>query len=386
MRHRPGADHKRGSAASGRCPKRVRRGAGVMTQRKPAKRTWLAFSPAPKPTVLLADVRGLILQAREGVARAVDSSLTTLYWHVGQRIRQDILKGKRADYGRQIVAVLGRQLEREFGRGFGEKNLRRMIRFAEVFPGREIVASLMRQLTWTHFIELMPLDQPLQREFYAEMCRVERRSVRTLPAEDQRNALRAHGPVAEAGEIGGNGTRATARRRQIYARSDLPGSIHPRFSRVERHLCRKGLGAAILREMEAFILELGVGFCFVARQQRMQIDDRDYHLDLLFYHRKLRRLIAIELKLGKFEASDKGQMELYLGWLKRYACEPDEAEPLGMILCAGKSEEHIALLELQKSGIHVAGYWTDALPRRELERKLHDAVRLARARLESAKN
>jgi predicted nuclease of restriction endonuclease-like (RecB) superfamily len=147
----------------------------------------------------------------------------------------------------------------------------------------------------------------------------------------------------------------------------------------------KDLEAAIPREMEAFILELGVGFCFMARQQRMQVDDRDYYLDLLFYHRKLRRLIAIDLKLGKFEAADKGQMELYLGWLKRHACEPDEAEPLGMILCAGKSEEHIALLELQKSGIHVASYWTDARPRKELERKLHEAVRLARARLEAGK-
>ena len=127
----------------------------------------------------------------------------------------------------------------------------------------------------------------------------------------------------------------------------------------------KDLEAAILREMEAFILELGVGFCFVARQQRMQIDDRDYYLDLLFYHRKLRRLIAIDLKLGKFEAADKGQMELYLGWLKRHASEPDEATPLGMILCAGKTEEHIALLELQKSGIHVASYWTEALPKKK---------------------
>src|ERR1017187_1332882 len=142
-----------------------------MTQRKPTKRTNAAVAPAPRPTILLADLRELILQAREGVARAVDSGLTTLYWHVGRRIRQDILKEKRAEYGEQIVSALGTQLTMEFGRGFGEKSLRRMIRFAEVFPDREIVASLMRQLTWTHFIELMPLDKPLQREFYAEMCR-----------------------------------------------------------------------------------------------------------------------------------------------------------------------------------------------------------------------
>ena len=148
----------------------------------------------------------------------------------------------------------------------------------------------------------------------------------------------------------------------------------------------KDLETAILREMESFILELGASFCFVARQQRMQIDDRDYYLDLLFYHRKLRRLIAIDLKIGQFEAADKGQMELYLGWLKRYAVEPEEAAPLGMILCAGTSTEHIALLELQKSGIHVASYWTELLPKKELERKLHEAVRLARTRLAAAKD
>src|ERR1035438_3014709 len=142
-----------------------------MMQNQPATRPDAAVLLAQEPTVLLADLRDLILQAREGVARAVDSGLTTLYWYVGQRIRQDILKEKRADYGEQIVSALSAQLEREFGRGFGEKNLRRMIQFAEVFPDREIVVSLMRQLTWTHFLPLIPLDQPLQRDFYGEMCR-----------------------------------------------------------------------------------------------------------------------------------------------------------------------------------------------------------------------
>ena len=341
--------------------------------------------PAQKPTALLADLRGLIEQAREGVARAVDSSLTTLYWHVGQRIRQDILNEKRADYGGQIVAALGRQLETEFGRGFGEKNLRRMIRFAEVFPDRSIVASLMRQLTWTHFIELMPLDTPLERDFYAEMCRVERWSVRTL-------RLKISGMLYERTALSRKPEKLAAMElKQLREEDRLTPDLVFRdpyildFLGLKDTYAEKDLEAAILREIEAFLLELGLGFCFVARQQRMQIDDRDYYLDLLFYHRKLRRLIAIDLKLGRFEAADKGQMELYLGWLKRYACEPEEAEPLGMILCAGKSAEHIALLELQKSGIHVASYWTDALPKKELERKLHEAVRLARARLEAAK-
>ena len=357
-----------------------------MTRRKPAKRTEATVLPAERPTALLADLRDLIRQAREGVARAVDSGLTALYWHVGRRIRQDILREKRAEYGERIVAALGRQLETEFGRVFGEKNLRRMMRFAEVFSEWEIVASLMRQLTWTHFVELMPLDKPLERDFYGEMCRVERWSVRTLRQKIggmlyERTALSRKPKELAALEL-----------KQLREEDKVTPDLVFRdpyildFLGLKDTYAEKDLEAAILREMEAFILELGVGFCFVARQQRMQIDDRDYYLDLLFYHRKLRRLIAIDLKLGKFEAADKGQMELYLGWLKRYACEPDEATPLGMILCAGKSEEHIALLELQKSGIHVASYWTEALPKKELERKLHEAVRVARARLEAAKD
>ena len=118
----------------------------------------------------------------------------------------------------------------------------------------------------------------------------------------------------------------------------------------------------------------------------MQIDGRDYYLDMLFYHRKLRRLVAIDLKIGDFEAGDKGQMELYLNWLKRHECEPGEAEPLRIILCAGKSDQHVELMELENSGIHVATYWTKILPKKLLERKLHDAVLLARMRLAQAKD
>jgi len=356
-----------------------------MTRRKPAQRTDVAVLPAQQPTVLLADLRELILQAREGVARAVDSGLTTLYWHMGRRIRQDILKERRAGYGEQIVSALAAQLSAEFGRGFSRRNLFNMVRFAQVFPDLGIVQPLAAQLSWTHFSFIIYLDDPLQRDFYAEMCRIERWNKRTLQKKIgsmlfERTALSRKPEKLAALEL-----------QQLREEDKITPDLIFRdpyildFLGLKDTYAEKDVEAAILREMEAFILELGVGFCFVARQQRMQVDDRDYYLDLLFYHRKLRRLIAIDLKLGKFEAADKGQMELYLGWLKRHACEPDEADPLGMILCAGKSEEHIALLELQKSGIHVASYWTDALPRKELERKLHEAVRLARARLATAK-
>jgi predicted nuclease of restriction endonuclease-like (RecB) superfamily len=300
-----------------------------MTQRKPAKRTEAAVLPAKEPIALLADLRGLILQAREGVARAVDSGLTALYWHIGQRIRQDILREKRAEYGEEIVSALSAQLSTEFGRGFSRRNLFNMVRFAEVFPDARIVQPLAAQLSWTHFSLIIYLDDPLQRDFYAEMCRLERWSKRTLEKKIngmlyERTALSRKPEKLAAMEL-----------KQLREEDKLTPDLVFRdpyildFLGLKDTYGEKDLEAAILREMEAFILELGVGFCFVARQQRMQIDDRDYYLDLLFYHRKLRRLIAIDLKLGKFEAGDKGQMELYLGWLKRYACEPEGGRASG---------------------------------------------------------
>ena len=144
----------------------------------------------------------------------------------------------------------------------------------------------------------------------------------------------------------------------------------------------KDLEAAILREMESFILELGVGFAFLERQKRVIVDGIDHYLDLLFYHRNLKRLVAIELKIGEFKAAHKGQMELYLAWLNRYERREGEESPLGLILCAGKRRETIELLDLERSGIQVSAYWTESLPKTEMERKLHEAVILARAQLE----
>jgi predicted nuclease of restriction endonuclease-like (RecB) superfamily len=335
---------------------------------------------------LLADVRALIVQARAGVARAVDSGLVTLYWHVGRRIRQDILKEKRAEYGQRIVSALGTQLSAEFGRGFGMRNLFRMVRFAEVFPDERIVSALRTQLGWTHFRQIIALDDPLKRDFYAEMCRIEKWNTRTLEKKIgsmlfERTALSRKPDKLIRQEL-------KALREEDRITPDLifrdPYILD--FLGLKDTYAEKDMEAAILREMEHFILELGSGFCFVARQKRMQIDDKDYHLDLLFYHRKLRRLVAIDLKLRNFEAADKGQMELYLNWLTRCECEPGEAEPLGIILCAGKRAQHVELLELAQSGIHVASYWTKVLPKKLLERKLHDAVQLARAQLEAARD
>ena len=345
----------------------------------PSKSSALIKSPAP----LLADLRELILDARERIAQTVNAGLVLLYWQVGQRIRKDILKEKRADYGEEILHTLSAKLVSEFGRGFSERNLANMVRCAEAFPDPKILHALSAKLSWTHLREIIYLDDPLKRDFYAEMCRIEQWNTRTLHQKIQsmlfeRTALSKKPATLAEMEL-------KKLRREDKLTPDLvfrdPYLLD--FLGLKDTYAEKDVEAAILREMEAFILELGVGFCFVERQKRMQIDGRDYYLDLLFYHRKLRRLVAIDLKIGDFEAGDKGQMELYLNWLKKHERQAQEDEPLGIILCAGKTAEHVELLELAKSGIHVATYLTKVLPKAQLERKLHEAVRLARARLQT---
>ena len=344
-------------------------------------------SPAPPVLAvaadrLLGDVRALIEAAREQTAREVNSALVGLYWHIGIRIRQDILREKRAGYGEEIVATLSRLLTAEFGRGYTEKGLRRMIQFAESFPDGEIVATLSRELSWSHFVELIPLEDRLKRDFYAEMCRVERWSVRTLRHKVahllyERTALSKKPDEVIARDIAALRDEDRITPDLVFRDPyflDFLGLTAGTYS-------EKDVEAAILRELEVFILELGTDFAFVARQKRISVDSVDYYLDLLFYHRRLRRLVAVELKIEKLRAADKGQMELYLRWLEKYEARPGEEPPLGLILCAGKSEEHVELLQLDASGIHVAQYLTELPPREVLERTLHDSIRRARERL-----
>jgi len=255
-----------------------------------------------------------------------------------------------------------------------------MIQFAAVFTDENIVASLMRQLSWTHFILLLPLKEPLQRDFYAEMCRVERWNVRTLRAKIdgmlyERTALSkkpAHLAFLELAKL--------KKEDQLTPDLVFRDPYFLDFLGLKGAYQEKDLETAILREMEAFILELGVGFTFVARQKRMHIGDNDYYLDLLFYHRRLKRLVAIELKLDKFKPEFKGQMELYLRWLEKHERWHGENGPLGLILCAGKNREEVELLQLDKSGIRVAEYPTQLPPREILQQKLHDAITAARQR------
>ncbi len=331
---------------------------------------------------LLRDIRQMIEETRSAAAVTVNAGLTMLYWQIGTRIRQDILKNKRAAYGAEIVATLSRQLAPEFGRGFEEKNLRRMVQFAEVFSDAEIVATLRRQLGWSHFKELLPLKDDLKRDFYAEMSRVERWSVRTLRAKIdsmlyERTALSRKPEQLIRRELANLRTEDRLTPDLVFRDPYILD-----FLGLKDRYLEKDLEEAILRELEHFILELGLGFSFLARQKRIQVDHDDYYLDLLFFHRGLRRLVAIDLKLGDFKPADKGQMELYLRWLQKHEMKSNEGTPIGLILCAGKKHETVELLELEKSGIRVAEYLTELPPRKVLEKKLHTAIEHARKRLE----
>lgn len=337
-----------------------------------------------QPTAsLLADIRALIEQARRQTAVAVNAGLTLMYWRIGQRIHADVLDGERAAYGEQIVSTLSRQLVAEYGRGFAEKNLRRMVQFAQAYPDEQIVVTLLRQLSWSHFLALLPLDKPYQRDFYAEMCRIEGWSVRTLRERIdsmlyERTALSKKPDELIRQEL------ATLRSKgEVAPALVLKDPYLLDFLGLTDRFLERDLEDAILRELETFLLELGAGFSFVARQKRIQLDGDDFYIDLLFYNRKLKRLVVVELKQGAFKPEYKGQMELYLRWLARHEQEPDENPPLGIILCAGKNTEQIELLELDASGIHVAEYLTVLPPPEVLRRKLHEAIETARARIEA---
>jgi predicted nuclease of restriction endonuclease-like (RecB) superfamily len=255
-------------------------------------------SSAAVPGQLLEDLRALIQRTREGVAQAVNSALVLLYWQVGRRIHTAILSEKRAAYGEQIVPTLSAQLVPEFGDGFIARNLFRMIRFAEVFPNQEIVSTLSRQLGWSHFVEIIPLDDDLKREFYAEMCRVERWSVRTLRAKIQSMLFERTALSRKPAELAIKELAALREEDRLTPDLVFRDPYFLDFLGLADTYSEKELEAAILRAIQHVLLELGGGFAFIDRQKRIVVDGEDFDLDLLFDHRRLRCRIAIDLLCG----------------------------------------------------------------------------------------
>jgi predicted nuclease of restriction endonuclease-like (RecB) superfamily len=330
---------------------------------------------------LLGQIKLMIEESRQHAVVAVNSTITALYWHVGNTINRDIMQNSRADYGKQIVATLSRQLILEYGKGWGEKQLRQCMQFAESFPDEQIVYALRIQLSWTQIRMIMFINDPLKREFYIEMCKLEKWSSRQLQERIQ-SMLYERTAISKKPELTiKNDLDRLKTEQQINPDLVFRDPYFLDFLGLQDTYSEKDLETAIIAELQRFITEFGNDFAFLARQKRISIDSRDYKIDLLFFHRRLKSLVAIDLKLGEFEAGYKGQMELYLRYLERYEMVEGENKPIGLILCAGKSEEHVELLQLDNSNIKIAEYLTELPDKKLLQQKLHQAVEFARNRL-----
>ena len=276
-----------------------------------------------------------IIETRKSRAGAyANREITLMYWEVGQYVNSVVLNDGRAEYGKKILP------------------------------------ELAAKLNWSHFIELLTLKSDEARLYYANDAATRNYGAKELRRQISRKAF-------ERREIANTG---------LSTESTVPFNVFkdPYLLDVlglKDNYLEADLEKAILTDLESFILEFGNGFSFVARQKRMIIDNEDIVLDLLFYHRVLKRLVAIELKLGVFKAAYKGQMELYLKWLDRNERQPGEESPIGLILCATASREKIEMLELDKSGIAVAEYWTAMPPKVEFERKIREILAQAKERL-----
>lgn len=306
---------------------------GRKSTKLPARRTAKAATPprsakAASPideATLLGDLRNLVQSARQRIAAVACATQTMLCWRMGQRLSKEHLQGGRGAYGKQILVTVSRELTADYGRGFGYAELARMVQFAQAFPEETIVVTLSRQLSWSHFHALLPIKDPLARDFYAEMCRIERWDVRTLRQKIggmlyQRTALSKKPVAVVAAEIDklreGRMSPDTVFRDPYLL--DLLG--------LKGAYSERDLESAILREIEGVRLELGAGFTFVARQKRMSVGKDDFHLDLLFFHRYLRRLIAVELSskhsaprmLARWSCTCAGWTSMNVRWARKH--------------------------------------------------------------------
>lgn len=332
---------------------------------------------------LYNQVKYLIEQSRRRVAETVNFEISQLYWNIGRYIKNEILIGERALYGKKVVKELSQYLTEEYGRGWSQQQVWHCIHSYEVFSQEEIFYTLCRELSWSHLRVIMYIDEPLKRDFYIEMCKLDHWSVRELKR-------RIDSMLYE--------------RTAISKKPDETIRLELELLRIEKKLMpdlvfrdpyfldylglkdaysERDLESSILAELQKFIIEFGSDFAFMARQKRITIDNEDYYIDLLFYHRRLQCLVAIDLKLGKFQASYKGQMELYLRWLEKYEMVEGENQPIGLILCSGKNEEHVELLKLEESNIKVADYLTKLPDMKLLEAKLKQSIDYARRKLKS---
>lgn len=327
---------------------------------------------------LYDDVCQIIDITRSRLATTINAEVCLLNWSIGVRIKNETLNNQRADYGKQVMKKLSVLLTERYGKGWGYEKLKHCVRSAYLFSEEEIRYAVRTQLTWTHLRSLMSIEDTLKRKFYIEMVRVENWDTRTLDQKiDQmlyeRTALSQKPEELIKQELA-----------QIERTNSLTPDVVFRSSYFLDALgladtySENELEDAILVNLQSFLREMGTDFAFLDRQKRITIDAIDYKIDLLFFHRGLKRLVVIDLKLGKFKPEHEGQMLLYLRYLNKNERKEGEESPIGLILCSEGNTEHIEYLMLEESNIKVAQYFTVLPDKKILSEKLHKAIAIAK--------
>ena len=335
----------------------------------------LDTNDAPK---LLNSIIGLIDQTRYIVAKTVNQELTLLYWNIGKTINDDILKNDRADYGKKLILNLSDELSKRYGSGFNKRNLHSFIKLNIVFQDITIVHTVCAQLSWSHIRNVIYIENPLKREFYIQMTVHERWSVRTLQERMDSMLFERTAISKKPDQTIVNELKTLENEKKISPDLAFRDPYFLDFLGLHDSYSEKDLESSILAQLQYFITEMGSEFAFLARQKRIIIDNEDFYIDLLFYHRGLKSLVAIDLKLGKFKANYKGQMELYLRWLEKNEQKEGENKPIGLILCSEKSPEQINYLMLDNDEqIKVAEYLTLLPDKKLLLEKLEKAIAIA---------
>lgn len=335
----------------------------------------LETNDAPK---LLNSIIGLIDQTRHIVAKTVNKELTLLYWNIGKTINEDILKNDRADYGKKLILNLSEALSNRYGSGFNKRNLHSFIKLNSVIQDITIVHTVCAQLSWSHIRNLIYIENPIKREFYIQMTIHERWSVRTLQERIDSMLFERTAISKKPEQTITNELKTLENENKISPDLTFRDPYFLDFLGLHDSYSEKDLESSILAHLQYFITEMGSEFAFLARQKRITIDNEDFYIDLLFYHRGLKSLVVIDLKLGKFKANYKGQMELYLRWLEKNEQKEGENKPIGLILCSEKSPEQINYLMLDNDEqIKVAEYLTLLPEKKILLEKLEKAIAIA---------
>lgn len=350
-----------------------------MMEKKQKPTTVSDAAPARQEQTLFDDVCLIIDSARQRLATYANAEAVKMNWSIGKRIKEDILHNQRAEYGSYIYKTLSERLTQRYGKGWGEEKLKHCVRSAYVFSEEQIMYALRTQLSWTHIRTLMGVNDELARHFYMEMSHIEHWNTRTLEEKIDSQLYERTAISRKPEDVIRNELAQVGETNQILPDMVFRSSYFLDMLGLPDAFSENDLESAIISQIQLFIKELGTDFAFLDRQKRITVDAVDYYIDLLFYHRGLKRLVAIDLKLGKFKPEYEGQMLLYLRYLNKNDRRPDEESPIGLILCSEGNTEHIEYLMLdENSSIKVAQYYTQLPDKKLLADKLKRAIAIAR--------